>query len=1089
MLLLLTAVLLAATAQTVTQTMYLDFGESNNSSRGMKTEGQDANGHYWNNISSVGGIYIYPGTSFSLVNADNAATGYQLFVNVRFTTNGKSGGGGLLSPSASLLEDLAVASATEDYVFLESWQHHNFITFKGLDPDKAYRFHYFGSRNTTEERAGWIEYRGENVWEGYQQIAGSGIGANSYNGNNNKILVSDPVFPDSKGEIRMTMKKFRTDRMLMCNAMKIEELSGLDRPNKAYNLKQRMYFDIGENEAGRGRQTLDADKNGNYWNNLYSDPSGSDHIIPVGRTINVVNSENAQTGYKAEVATVMHTNGFNQGDSMTDPSDENLGDLAIASATEDYVWIVNNSQRQIRFKGLNKSNAYKFTIFGTVNVSGNRHAKFTLNGQNDCSMVLAVSGSDLGGKGVNMNVRNVAVSDYIFPDKDGNILFSFDRYSSDYAHFSIIKIEEYEGAVRPEEPLSFTKLFISGTASEGGQDFPMTELAPTGVKNGVYEAFLRLQPGEYVLKGITDDTATVTLGASDDGTGVVENGKAYIVAEEQVVRMRYESKTGKLTVTPVELYVKGNICYNNTKIPYVGNGVFSGEANMNNGTVFLFSDKYFYFAFNNSDQLAVRRLSGSRTKVAMPSEGYSADNIRLNRGTYTVTLDMQNYTYTLDAPIDEYKISMFGSSVANGTGATDNHGYAYLYGQQLLSRKTRGLSENPFYISGVSIGGNTTIDLQNRYDEMIHDFGRYVIFGLSLGNEGIHGASNPQAIFNQWRDNMLKLVAKARNDGKIPVVMNNYTRGDFNATDYSYVKQLNILIHQWDVPSFNTLGAIDDGNGHWATNYQNGTDVYHPNTTGHREFLYAMTPSFFDALMAGKPLPVRDQSQETTLKDGDVISFVGEPTVHPYTLSIRMKGAEKGLLMKLDIRTGRQTAYVGVNEEGLVYYKAPGAKDSIVNKRSVSDGKWHTITLTHYYAQRRTLLYVDQISVEAPAATMLLTGVKVGDEDTPEERQVSEIFFWRSALSPEEIAAHVQGKLLKSSLEIYVPTGTTLENRAQSLNTVELISGSLGVGKILQSPIADSAIYSLDGRRMPSEGSLPHGVYVEQGRKIIKGNR
>ena len=63
---------------------------------------------------------------------------------------------------------------------------------------------------------------------------------------------------------------------------------------------------------------------------------------------------------------------------------------------------------------------------------------------------------------------------------------------------------------------------------------------------------------------------------------------------------------------------------------------------------------------------------------------------------------------------------------------------------------------------------------------------------------------------------------------------------------------MNLLIHEWDLPSINLLGAIDDGKGVWATGYQNGTDIYHPNTDGHREFTYAMVPSLFDAIDAGK---------------------------------------------------------------------------------------------------------------------------------------------------------------------------------------------------------------------------------------------
>ena len=1075
--------------------MYLDFGESNNASRGMMTDGADANGHYWTNVRSTGGIYIYPGTSFQLVNAQNESTGYSVYINVRFTTNGKSGGGGLLSPSASLLGDLAIGTATEDYMFLESWQHHSFVTFKGLNPQKGYRFYYFGSRNTTEDRAGTIEYRGENVWEGYQQISGSGIGANNYNGNNNKILVSEPVFPDRNGEIRMTMKKFRPDRMLMVNAMKIEELSGLQRPNENLPLTQRMYLDVGENEEGRGHQTLGADKNGNYWNNLYSDPSGNDHIIPAGRTINLVNSANNATGYQATMATVMYTNGFNQGDTMTEPTDENLGDLAITTATEDYVWLGADGRRQIRFEGLNKDHVYKFYIYGCVKHTDNRFAQFTLNGQQEWDGVLCLSGSDCGGKGVNINVRNLAVSDYMFPDKNGNILFTLQRYNCNYAHFSIIKIEEYEGAERPEEPLTFTSISVSGTASEDGSDVPMTELAPSGVGNGIFETYLRLQPGEYRLKGTLDDGSTLWLGHDSETEQPVADGAPYSVSEEQVVRMRYDSKAGQLAVTPVELFVKGNICYANTKIAYAGNGVWESEARMENGSVYYFTDKYFYFAFNNNDQLAVRRLANDRSHVAMPSEGYSAENIMLNRGTYTVRLDMRNYEYSLSAPIDEYKVSVFGSSVANGTGATDGHGYAYLYGQQLEKRYAQGVSEYPFHVSGISIGGNTTNDLKRRYDDLIHDFGRYVIFGLSLGNEGIHGASNQQAIFNQWRDNMLALIGQARKDGKIPVVMNNYTRGDFTESDYSYVKQLNILMHQWDLPSVNTLGAIDDGHGHWATNFQNGTDVYHPNTMGHREFCYAIPPSLFDALADGKPLPVRDQTKTMTLKDGQVIAFEGEPTVHPFTVSVRVKGADAGRLLKLTVRGGRNTGYVGINEEGKAYYKAPTLSalpagrqaDSVVCSRSVTDGDWHTITLTHYYAQRRTLLYVDHVSVEAPATTVLLIGVKVGDEDSAVERQLSELFFWRSALSPEEVAAHVQGKLLKSSLEIYVPTGDELDNLAQSKNVVRLVDGNLSSVSSLSAQDASTAsLYTIEGRRMDSAQSLPRGIYVVDGRKLVR---
>ena len=1082
----LMAVLGVVSAQTVTQTMYFDFGENNNASRGHLTSGADANGHYWNNVHSTGGIYIYPGTTFTIINSENQPTEYSVLVNTRFTTNGLSGGGGLLSPSASLLGDLAIATATEDYMFVEGWEHHNFITFRGLDPEKAYRFYSFGTRNTTETRAGWWEYRGENVWEGYQQIAGSGIGDGGYNGNNNKILVSDPVFPDRDGCIRMTMKKSEVGKMLMLNAMKVEELTGVENPNKAYKLKQRLYLDVGENNNSRGHQTTGADKNGNYWNNMISDPSGSDYIVPVNRTINLVNSSNESTGYKAVMATVMYTNGGTAAGGIMNPSSD-LGDMAITTATEDYVWIAVDGQRQIRFTGLNKANAYKFYIYGARDINEHRNAVYTLDGLSKWTTVLRTSGDDIGGKGVQYNVRNIAVSDYMFPDANGNILFTLERFNSaGYGHFNVIKIEEYEGAERPADPIQLRRLSISGTAVEGGNDLAFRRIGTSTQ----YVAYLKLLPGDFVLKATTTSGESLVLGqGAKDGEAVVD-GASFNITEEQVVRVVFDTKGNRLTVLPVELFVKGNIVKNGTKVEYAGNGVWSSEVDMNDGDVFLFSDKYFYFAFNNDDQLAVRRRSGTRSNVAMADDGYTLENIRINRGTYTLTLDMRRSTWNVDAPIDEYKISAFGSSVCNGTGASDNKGYAYLYGQLLERRYGQfGLSNYPFVVSGVSIGGNTTINLLNRYDEMIHDFGRYVIFGLSLGNEGIHGASNQQAIFNQWRDNMLNLIKKARTDGKIPVVMNNYTRADFTASDYYYVKQLNLLIHEWDVPSVNTLGAIDDGAGHWANGYE--SDPYHPTTAGHQEFFYAMPPSLFDALTEGKPLPVRNQEKSIVLKNKGYVEFAPEArsVIHPFTVAVRVKGGNAGNIFKAKV--GSKFATVTVGDDGKVMFTSATGK-TIEGKTGINDDEWHTITLTQYYAQNRILLYVDNVAQgELQSIRFAPSLFYVGDPETDVSREFSELFFWRSAFTPEEVQALNQGKMLKSSLEIYSPLsddmGENVENLAQSLNAAKYTKGTpdgIVSVKADEAATADALEGSYTVAGLPTNKTYK-GIAIKDRRKIM----
>src|SRR3546814_11216510 len=66
---------------------------------------------------------------------------------------------------------------------------------------------------------------------------------------------------------------------------------------------------------------------------------------------------------------------------------------------------------------------------------------------------------------------------------------------------------------------------------------------------------------------------------------------------------------------------------------------------------------------------------------------------------------------------------------------------------------------------------------------------------------------------------------------------------------------MNLKIHQWNVPSINLLGAIDDLSGHWMDGFW--ADGFHPNDAGHAEMAYTIVPSFFDALESGKPSPVK----------------------------------------------------------------------------------------------------------------------------------------------------------------------------------------------------------------------------------------
>ena len=418
---------LNAEAQTQERSFYIDYGQNNVTNQGYKTEGADANGHYWNNIYGKGTgapDKAYPQT-INMVTSAGTATDCRLQLSTRFSTNGYSNGG-LQNPSASLLGDLAIESATQDYIFLEASQDYAIIRFMGLDPDRGYKFYSFGSRTDTGTtgREATFHFRGLNQWQGDHKMGGKGIGDGGYNGNNNNVQESGLVFPDENGCIEMTIIKKTKSGMVHLNAQKIVEYSGVTRPDLGYTLTRKMLFDFGERgkSGSRGDITSGADANGNYWNNMAPQSDGTSSIA-AGTSCAVVTADNTKTDITLHNLVAFNANGYNNG-GLNDPSAyaENLGEMAVASATQDYMYTENSGTAMLVFQRLDRTKKYRFHIFGTrTDASNYRSTVLMLKGKTEWNWVQYTSGPGLGGDGINQNVRNVSVSDYMSPDASGTI--------------------------------------------------------------------------------------------------------------------------------------------------------------------------------------------------------------------------------------------------------------------------------------------------------------------------------------------------------------------------------------------------------------------------------------------------------------------------------------------------------------------------------------------------------------------------------------------------------------------------------------------------------------------------------------------
>lgn len=319
-------------------------------------------------------------------------------------------------------------------------------------------------------------------------------------------------------------------------------------------------------------------------------------------------------------------------------------------------------------------------------------------------------------------------------------------------------------------------------------------------------------------------------------------------------------------------------------------------------------------------------------------------------------------------PQSERRVCFFGSSVCKGVGAQDEHGYAYMVGENL----PKGWE----YVN-LSVSGNCTYDLFARYDrDMKPEQAKYVVIGLSLGNEGLHEKGFRAML--SYRENMPRLIKMLQEDGHTVIVANNYSRADFNEVDFRDLCIVNLEVQQWDVPTVNLFGNIDDGAGHWAEGFWNGEDIWHPNTEGHAQMASAFVPSMWEALDKGKTLPVRTDMDVTSTGVSE-LSFEAESGLCSYTLS-----------------------YIS---DGICYAEVYSALRKECTR--YADGQ----LLETYKDEPHGLLF--EIS----------------------GKNICQLLFYRAAMTPLEIAAIAEGKMLRSSLEIYCPlsNGNT-HNLAQSMN-------------------------------------------------------
>ena len=293
---------------------------------------------------------------------------------------------------------------------------------------------------------------------------------------------------------------------------------------------------------------------------------------------------------------------------------------------------------------------------------------------------------------------------------------------------------------------------------------------------------------------------------------------------------------------------------------------------------------------------------------------------------------------------------------------------------------------------------------------------------------------------------------------------------------------MNILESSWDVPTVNFLGALDDGNGRWARGFM--FNDKHPNASGHQELALTFVPTLFEALEKGKPIPAKPAAGRGFARISEAsapLTFAPESTMHSFAVSMTVRTQGNGtlaaisgstLLAKMEKKqsgTGPAAAEfeeaalsadrpfastVGIQNGKWTYTSADGTR---IASSAAADAEWHHIVLSHYTARGETLFFVDEKLAGTVAERLEPKQFVIGGAGStkgatsPKEADYKDVFLFRSALNPDEVAVLHQGKMLQASLEVYSPLvdtqfrpGSIVENRAQSMTGL-----TIGAGRIV----------------------------------------
>lgn len=435
------------------RTLLVDFGPNNTTDGNVTPSGAptinpgnggtnvaDANGNYWNNVVGAGGTGGPVAMSYlNLIDTTNAATGIGITLGPNWKSNGIQNGG-LTAPDPAKLGNFAIAQATQDYLFVDGGNGKSaMLSINNLDPAKLYNLRLFGTRNTADIRkTTYTVHAGNGVFNTVLQSSGADL-VSATDGNDSTIASLNGLQTDSTGQL--TLRVTATEGGFAYLGI-LELIEGAAATPIAATKKVRI--DFGKHDVTNGNPTTNPDSFGNYWNNFGATANAS-------ALSNLVTTTNASTGIGITLSTANWQNNgiFNGG--LLAPTSDLLGDLAVATATQDYLFVAgaNGASTGLKITGLNPGKFYSMRFFGTRSDPSVRRSTYTVTAANDTIFggSLQTSGPGIGNTKnpdvtYNGNNRSTVAIGGMQPTSAGTLDLQLSILDGGFAYLGILEIVE-----------------------------------------------------------------------------------------------------------------------------------------------------------------------------------------------------------------------------------------------------------------------------------------------------------------------------------------------------------------------------------------------------------------------------------------------------------------------------------------------------------------------------------------------------------------------------------------------------------------------------------------------------------------------